>query len=238
MVFWSIVLTISMVIVLVTCVPVTYAVEVCGKKPGRCIAHIQWGTRLWYYAWQYTYGEKPVLTKTWLGRTTTRTAAPDEPLRDEDVAVAAAAVADEGDVTYDDVRHTAETQDAQPTESQQASRPSWRPLVWNTDFLAAALTYAEHLLGHSRLRYVTLEGSLGLGQPHTTGMLAGACYALMPDSASRVTFNYLAEDYDCTLRLAGRMYPLVCLYYTLCFAATKPARRVLAYWRKGGASHG
>lgn len=238
MIFWSIVLAIGMVIVLVTCVPVTYVFRICGDGPVRLTGRLSWGTGLLRYGWEYTYGEKPVVTKTWLGKTTRRTTAVEEPLRDEDVAAAAAAIEAEDGVTYDDVRQTAKTPDAETPELPQEKRLSWRSLVGNTDFLAAVLTYFAHLLWHSRLRYLTLDGSLGLGQPHTTGMLAGACYALMPDSASRVTFNYLAEDYDCTLRLAGRMYPLVCLYYTLCFAATKPARRVLAYWRKGGASHG
>lgn len=227
-------LMLSVVLVILS-IPVTYRLRIVGAKPVTIDGKLAWGRSLGYYGWHYVYGEKPVVTMAWPGTKKTKILSPDATeLTDADVERAAKAVEDEVGVTYDDVKDEAPT--PQQTESETPS--SWKPLVFNSSFLAAFFTYVQRLICHSRVRTLTLTGSLGLGQPHQTGMVAGACYAVIPDSVRNLSFNYLAEDHDCTVTLAGHVYPIVFVYDTLRFLVTKPARQVLAYWRRRGEHHG
>lgn len=38
------------------------------------------------------------------------------------------------------------------------------------------------------------------------------------------------EQYDCTVRASGRLYPAVLLLFTAVFAASRPVRRLWAEW--------
>lgn len=227
-------LILSVVLVILS-IPVTYGLSVVGKKPVTIDGHLAWGQYLGCYRWHYVYGEKPVLTISWPGTKKRQILSPDETeLTDADVERAAKAVEDEDGVTYDDVND----EGAVPQQTEPEKTSSWKPLVFNSSFLAVFFTYVQRLLWHSRVRTLTVTGSLGLGQPHQTGMLAGACYAVIPGSIRNLSFNYLAEEYDCTVTLAGHIYPIVFIYDTLRFLVTKPARQVLAYWRRRGEHHG
>lgn len=215
-------------------VPVAYSCRIVGAGPFRVTGRVAWGGLI-RAAWDYAYGEKPTLTVTKFGKTTTRVAVPDDDmeLTDADVERAAKAIEDEADTAPVDVDSA-----AAPTETPPTPKRSWKKLIFTSDFLAAFFTYAQRVLYHSRVRSLRISGSLGLGQPHTTGMAAGAIYAIVGDGASDLSFNYLEEDYHCTVILAGHIYPIVCLYETICFAMMKPVRPVIAYWRKGGEAHG
>lgn len=223
------------VVLVILAIPVTYRLSVVGEKPVTIDGNLAWGSWLGRYAWHYVYGEKPVVTISWPGTTKTHVlVSDDEKLTDADVERAAKAVEDEDGVTYDEVND----EGAAPHQTEPETQPSWKPLVFDSSFLAVFFTYVQRLLWHSRVRTLTVTGSLGLGQPHQTGMLAGACYAVIPGSVQNLSFNYLAEDYDCTVTLAGHIYPIVFVYDTLRFLVTKPARQVLAYWRRRGEHHG
>ena len=69
-----------------------------------------------------------------------------------------------------------------------------------------------------------------LPEPHETGMLAGALYAICPGSVTDLQFNFVEEQYDCTVRASGRLYPAVLLLFTAAFAASRPVRRLWAEW--------
>ena len=92
------------------------------------------------------------------------------------------------------------------------------------------LTWLSRLLGHGQIRRFTLTGIVGLPEPHETGMLAGALYAICPGSVTDLQFNFVEEQYDCTVRASGRLYPAVLLLFTAAFAASRPVRRLWAEW--------
>lgn len=102
--------------------------------------------------------------------------------------------------------------------------------LFNADFLAAFFTWLSRLLNHGQIRRFTLTGIIGLPEPHETGMLAGALYAICPGSVTDLQFNFVEEQYDCTVRASGRLYPAVLLLFTAAFAASRPVRRLWAEW--------
>ncbi len=102
--------------------------------------------------------------------------------------------------------------------------------LFNADFLAAFFTWLSRLLNHGQIRRFTLTGIIGLPEPHETGMLAGALYAICPGSVTDLQFNFVVEQYDCTVRGSGRLSPAVLLLFTAAFAASRPVRRLWAEW--------
>lgn len=223
--------------ILVLSIPFTYQLTFQSKQPCHVDGIVQWGIRLMTYQLAYTYGEKAVITQTWLHhkKQSKLLATPETEPTDAEIEAAAKAIEAEENLTYHDIHHD------QSTPPQETRKQSLKSLIFNTSFLGVFFTYVQRLLCHSRIRSLQLSGSLGLPQPHETGMVAGALYAVMPRGIENLHFNFLAEEYDCTLTVKGHMYPIVLLAYTVCFAISRPARQVIAYWRaqkRGEPHHG
>jgi len=218
---------ICLLVLLVLSLPLAYDVTMYVGKPFHFRGAIQLGQKLCFYSLLYQYGKKPVTTQIWFGKKRAKTAPTESMPTAAEVEAAAKAIESEEILTYDEVKGKEET----PS--------SWKPLVWNSSFLAAFFTYVRQLLWHSRVRTLKVSGIIGLPQPHETGMLAGACYALIPQSVTDLHFNFTDETYDCTIVMKGHIYPIVCLAYTLRFAISRPARQFIAYWRvqKRGETH-
>ena len=147
------------------------------------------------------------------------------------------------------VRQPAETDSAVTYESLKQEDDSgatktkdfhWKPLVFNRDFAAAFFCWLGRILHHSRVRSLDIRGVIGLGQPHETGLLAGALYAVVPDAIGGLRFDYLEERYDSTIRGSGTLYPAALLWYSALFIASRPVRRLIAGWHasKRGEHHG
>ena len=104
---------------------------------------------------------------------------------------------------------------------------NWKDYVWSEDFLSSCLSFFLRLLHHSRIRTVQTTGTLGLSQPHQTGMLSGFLYMLLPQAAQDLQFDFLNEIYDCHIQIAGRIYPGVIVLYAFSFIVSPPVRRLL-----------
>ena len=118
--------------------------------------------------------------------------------------------------------------DADTLQSESDEQAGWwRPYLISEEFLAACLQLIRRVLHHSRIRRFTLEGTLGLPQPHQTGMTAGFLYMVAPRQAATLQFNFLEEIYDCEAVLAGTIYPGALILYAAAFMTTRPLRKLL-----------
>ena len=140
-------------------------------------------------------------------------------------------------VTYDEL-HT-----ANPTvgaaEKHKKHFP-WKSLICTEDFALAFFTWLQDILCISRIRTLTLTGTLGLTATHKTGMLAGALYAVIPASTAGLRFNFTAEEYDCTVHAAGRICLAAAAACSITFLLSRPVRQFLAQWHtaRKGENHG
>ena len=107
--------------------------------------------------------------------------------------------------------------DPQVPESEDSSAASdtfwWKDYVLSEECLSSCLSFFLRLLHHSRIRTLQTTGTLGLPQPHQTGMVAGFLYMLLPEAVQNLQFDFLEEVYDCHIRITGRIYP-VSSHYT------------------------
>lgn len=217
----------------VVSVPVSYALTIDIRDPFRLTGMLTWGNALCRCSFTYTYGQKPVKKVYWLKKEKIQQPSAEEPVISEAQTEAAAKAAEKEEhaVTYEELKNT----------SLPDTQRSWKKHLWNADFFHAAAVYASRLLCHSRIRAITLSGTIGLPEPHETGILAGICYALVPDSIHTLHFNFTEEEYNGTVTLRGYIYPVVLAAYTCCFAISRPVRQLIACRRthkKGEPHHG
>jgi hypothetical protein len=215
---------------------------------------IHWFDRAFYYDWDFTWGH-PMKSTNYIGWKKQNKHS--QSSLQEDTNSAATPVTPEGiaalkkdgpGVTYEDLQKEKPEQTPPVQQDTSAGSPNtekkrqfpWRRYILNRAFGNSLLEFLSRLLYHSHIRHLKLSGILGLGQPHETGILAGIIYALLSHSTNDLTFNFLAEEYDCTVQATGRMYPAVLLAYTTTFAVSQPVRSILAYWyhTKRGIHHG
>lgn len=249
-----IVITAVLILIIITILflPLSYALTIYIGEPFRCCGHVCWLGQAFYYHWDITWG-KPIKTaccicwkkkKEDISAEPTESMAPETPLNGN--SIAAALEKDGPSLTYtalqkEDIPPTAPEPDTtKQTETKKKSAFPWRRYILNSAFAETALTFISRILHHSRIRQLSLTGTIGLEQPHETGMLAGTLYAITAICTTDLTFNFIQEEYDCTVKASGRIYPLVLLAYSTAFAASKPIRPILAYWHhtKRGVHHG
>lgn len=220
-------------------IPFTYHVSIRTGRPFRLCIRAGWFGRALAGTWDYTWGQRPV-SSVYIGWK--RQAGPPPDLS-EDTSEKGA------DQAAEAVRQQAETDSAVTYESLKQEDDSgapktagfhWKPLVFNRDFAAAFFCWLGRILHHSRVRSLDIRGVIGLGQPHETGLLAGALYAVVPDAIGGLRFDYLEERYDSTIRGSGTLYPAALLWYSALFIASRPVRRLIAGWHasKRGEHHG
>ena len=230
------------IIALILCLPVTYAVKIHIGSPWHVEGQCAWGRRLADASWSYTLGEEPHSESHAFWKKTPQAASddarPDRPPTPEEREKALDELEKESrKTTYEDLLRQdgaaappEPSADAGDTAPQKPPLREWLPLFLNSDFLAAFFTWLARLLNHGQIRRFTLTGILGLPAPHETGMLAGALYAVCPGNIEALQFNFVEEQYDCTVRASGRLYPAALLLFTAAFAASRPVRHILAYW--------
>lgn len=226
-------------ILLILCLPISYGLTIHIGTPFHIEGYGRWGQKWVDASWSYTLGGEPhhELHICWKRSPAVKESAETPPPTPEEEKKFWDELEKESQrLTYEDLLREKgpDTPDASEAPADTPKKkPPIRPLlskICNTDFLAAFFTWLARLLGHGQIRHFTLTGILGLPEPHETGMLAGALYAICPGSVADLQFNFVEEQYDCTVRASGRLYPAVLLLFTAAFAASRPVRRLWAYW--------
>lgn len=213
-------------------IPLTYDIHIYAGKPFRIDGLISWSGRALQYTWSYTWGQR--LTSSWY-------LAWKKQENGADMTEKTAAQAEEA------IQKTLEETEPATYESLKNSQNPlpkaatfhWKPFVLNTDFAASWFRWLGRLVYHSRIRTWNMSGTIGLSQPHETGLLAGALYATIPDAVENLRFNYIEEQYDSTIYGAGTIYPAIVLFYFAAFILSRPVRRLIAGWhayKKGSTS--
>ncbi|BFK75480.1 hypothetical protein [Megasphaera elsdenii] len=224
-------------ILLILCLPITYALTVHIGTPFQVEGQGSWGRKLADASWSYSLGEElhHELHTCWKRSPAVKEPVETPPPTPEEAKKAWEELEKESQhLTYEDLLREKGPEAPESTESgsPQKKPPICQllPGIFNSDFLAAFFTWLSRLLGHGQIRRFTLTGIIGLPEPHETGMLAGALYAICPGSVTDLQFNFVEEQYDCTVRASGRLYPAVLLLFTAVFAASRPVRRLWAEW--------
>ncbi len=221
---------ILIVFITVVCLPVSYSCMLYIGSPFHVSGTLCWLGRAFSYTWQYTYGNRPQ-TEWYLlwkkQQSAPRSTQDAEMTKEQQEAILHELKKETHTVTYDEL-HTADPAvDAAETHKKHFS---WKSLICTEDFALAFFTWLQDILCISRIRTLTLAGTLGLTAPHKTGMLAGALYAVIPASTSDLHFNFTAEEYDCTVHAAGRICLAAAAACSITFLLSRPVRHVLAQW--------
>lgn len=216
-------------------IPLTYHIRIYAGTPFRIAVCASWFGRALRYTWDYTYGQRPDSSCYLAWKRQEKHA--DIP---EETAEQAAVQAEEA------IKKALEEDNPETYEAlKQAKVPAsssfhWKPLVLNTSFAESFFRWLGQLAYHSRIRTLDISGTIGLPQPHETGLLAGALYAIVPDAVGNLRFNYTEEQYDSTICGGGTIYPAIILFYSAAFILSRPVRRFIACWHasKRGEHHG
>lgn len=236
MILLTVLAIILLSITVIVTIPFSYTLTINIRDPFRLSGLFQWGNSLLCCTWAYTYGQKPQTSLTCLGKTVSPPSKNDSTLSNEQIDAAVKSIEEEATVTYNEVK---EAQHAASHTAATHAVQSWKHLIINTDFLCIFFIYLQRILIHSRIRTLRISGSIGLPQPHETGMFAGALYACIPAGIDDLYFNFTKEEYNCIVQLKGCAYPIVLAIYTISFVISRPVRKILAYWRtqKRGEQH-
>lgn len=224
---------IFMVIITLICSPLFYETTLYIGSPCSFRSTIHWFGRFFYYDWTYTYGKQPHSSSRlgWKKREMQAPSiqlktAPEQSFKTEDILKDLER--EDTGLSYKDIK------DAAPRHSKQSDSHFfwWKPLITSQTFITAFCIFLGRLLYHSRIRRLSLEGTLGLSRPHETGILAGALYAIIPTNIRTLHFNFIEERYDCTFHAAGHIYPAALIFYTAAFLLSSPVRCILLQWHK------
>lgn len=210
--------------------PLTYSLNLDIRSPFHVQAVLSFLNHGLYYEWDYTFGQKPrkICYTGWQEKTSACQkqqpgSAPGQ------TALEPESMGDDDTLSEEMLRKALHDPDVPGPEDTSAESDVfwWKDYVLSEDFLSSCLSFFLHLLHHSRIRTLQTTGTLGLPQPHQTGMLAGFLYMILPEAAQDLQFNFLEEIYDCHIRIAGRIYPGVIALYALSFIVSRPVRRLL-----------
>lgn len=112
--------------------------------------------------------------------------------------------------------------------------PSYFRFLLDPEVLTDCLAGILRILTASRLTACTLSGCLGLPRPHQTGILAAVLYSLGARQTESLRFTYTEPSCDCTLYIAGQLYPAQLLYIVLHTVLQPPVRTLLKnLWAAG-----
>lgn len=225
-------------------IPLGYEGELYIGRPFSIKGHLAWGKRLFSASWSYKEGEEIKRHSTACWKKKKAAPAPVK-ITQEEAEKAWQTLEEESEkTTYESLQQEKPDQapDGQTAKIKNPpdEKDSLWPLILNADFLAALFTLLSRLLAHGQIRQLTLSGTIGLPQPHETGMLSGALYAICPGSVNGLRFNFIDEEYDCTLRASGRLYPAIVLIIASRFLLSPPVRRLVSalHTAKKGKKHG
>lgn len=105
--------------------------------------------------------------------------------------------------------------------------PSYFRFLLDPEVLTDCLAGILRILTASQLTACTLSGCLGLPRPHQTGILAAVLYSLGARQTENLRFTYTESSCDCTLYIAGKLYPAQLLYIVLHTVLQPPVRTLL-----------
>ena len=225
-----------MLIVTILSIPLAYTVRLYITSPFKATATVNWSGRVFLLSFRYVLGKAPLL-RLYIKRVRHRSppAEPDinpdsELLKNDDEK----SETDEAERAVQKTERDEEDSGSTAKEGSQTRVPL-RPLLLNQAFAVQVLLLIGHILHHSRLRTFTANGTIGIGSPHETGILAGWLYATIPQSVHELRFNYLEKEYNARLTSGGRIIPLILIFCVLPFIFSQPVRRIIrTYITLGG----
>ena len=225
-----------MLIVTILSIPLTYTVRLYITSPFKATATVNWSGRVFLFSFRYVLGKAPLL-RLYIKKVRNRSPLAEtdinhdsEPLKNDDEK----SETDEVESAVQETERNEEENGSTAKEDSQARMPL-RPLLFNQAFAVQVLLLIGRLLHHSRLRTFTANGTIGIGSPHETGILAGWLYATIPQSVHELQFNYLEKEYNARLTSSGRIIPLILIFCVLPFIFSQPVRRIIrTYITLGG----
>ena len=225
-----------MLIVTILSIPLAYTVRLYITSPFKATATVNWSGRVFLLSFRYVLGKAPLL-RLYIKKVRHRSppAEPDinpdlELLKNDDEK-------SETDEVERAVQKTERDEEGSGSTAKEGSqtRVPLRTLLLNQAFAVQVLLLIGRILHHSRLRTFTANGTIGIGSPHETGILAGWLYATIPQSVHELRFNYLEKEYNARLTSSGRIIPLILIFCVLPFIFSQPVRRIIrTYITLGG----
>jgi hypothetical protein len=225
-----------MLIVTILSIPLTYTVRLYITSPFKATATVNWSGRVFLLSFRYVLGKAPLL-RLYIKKVRHRSppAEPDinpdsELLKNDDEK-------SETDEVERAVQKTERDEEGSGSTAKEGSqtRVPLRTLLLNQAFAVQVLLLIGRILHHSRLRTFTANGTIGIGSPHETGILAGWLYATIPQSVHELRFNYLEKEYNARLTSSGRIIPLILIFCVLPFIFSQPVCRIIrTYITLGG----
>ena len=225
-----------MLIVTILSIPLAYTVRLYITSPFKATATVTWSGRVFLLSFRYVLGKAPLL-RLYIKKVRHRSppAEPDinpdsELLKNDDEK----SETDEAERAVQKTERDEEDSGSTAKEGSQTRVPL-RTLLLNQAFAVQVLLLIGRILHHSRLRTFTANGTIGIGSPHETGILAGWLYATIPQSVHELRFNYLEKEYNARLTSGGRIIPLILIFCVLPFIFSQPVRRIIrTYITLGG----
>lgn len=225
-----------MLIVTILSIPLAYTVRLYITSPFKATATVNWSGRVFLFSFRYVLGKTPLL-RLYIKKVR-HPSSPAEPninpdselLKNDDEK----SETDEVERAVQKTERDEEDSGSTAKEGSQTRVPL-RPLLLNQAFAVQVLLLIGRILHHSRLRTFTANGTIGIGSPHETGILAGWLYATIPQSVHELRFNYLEKEYNARLTSSGRIIPLILIFCVLPFIFSQPVRRIIrTYITLGG----
>ena len=207
----AIITLLLMVTVIILSIPFHYTVYGHIGDPFSGKFTVSWSGRAFLFSYSYTYGKRPIKERyiRW------HTAKKSETLK----------TAPENSTGR---THTVPDNKAETVQIEVAVKETLEQDYTQKNIESATVKerfpWRHFILTQECIRKLTLTGTIGLSEPHETGMLAGWLYAFMAKYIRNLSFNYSNEEYNVHCTLSGRIIPLVLIYYTLSFILTKEVR--------------
>ncbi|ERT58701.1 hypothetical protein [Megasphaera vaginalis (ex Srinivasan et al. 2021)] len=214
-----------MTAVAILCLPLLYTIEISTASPFRCHGRAAWFNKALAVEWKYEYG-RPLEKKMFFRWRPWQKADDSKSLNPDDIAASLAT--EQAQTTYEELARAPKEQ----LEKSPKHAFPWKTYVLRLDFFIAVLRFLRQLLHHSRIRRFTICGSLGLGSPDRTGLVAALLYSTIPANIGGLQFNYVETEYDCLTALSGRIHPAVLIAYAVSLVLTRPVRTLAFTWFK------
>lgn len=225
-----------MLIVTILSIPLTYTVRLYITSPFKATATVNWSGRVFLFSFRYVLGKAPLL-RLYIKNVRHRSSPAEPNINPDSELLKNDDEKSETDEVERAVQKTERDEEDSGSTAEEGSqtRVPLRPLLLNQAFAVQVLLLIGRILHHSRLRTFTANGTIGIGSPHETGILAGWLYATIPQSVYELRFNYLEKEYNARLTSGGRIIPLILIFCVLPFIFSQPVRRIIrTYITLGG----
>ena len=225
-----------MLIVTILSIPLAYTVRLYITSPFKATATVNWSGRVFLLSFRYVLGKAPLL-RLYIKKVRHRSPPAEPDINPDSELLKNDAEKSETDEAERAVQKTERDEEDSGSTAKEGSqtRVPLRPLLLNQAFAVQVLLLIGRILHHSRLRTFTANGTIGIGSPHETGILAGWLYATIPQSVHELRFNYLEKEYNARLTSGGRIIPLILIFCVLPFIFSQPVRRIIrTYITLGG----